>query len=334
MSKIKFTGKSEDDAVRKAADKLGTSKDKLQYDVVSRTGGLLGLLGQSVTIEVTVGERRAEPPAPPVRKEPAPEPTPVQQEKKAGPPPLPPKPPKPRKEKPPMPPVAAAETEEPTQAAALSEPTEHKPEHKESSEKRERSPRKPRDNRHRDDRKSNSAPKTGSGPKRQEDGDDDVEAQVVDEAVFAQKQEQARTMLTEILGIMETEATIKADRKEAEIVLTISGKLPDWVGKGHTRVMESLQFLVNKSVNRFAPRYRVVLQVQGAQQDQRQNDMEEVALSLGKLVTETQQSLWVLPMSAKERRFVHMALKEVPGLETSSLGSGTTRRLRIAPSGD
>ena len=37
------------------------------------------------------------------------------------------------------------------------------------------------------------------------------------------------------------------------------------------------------------------------------------------------------PLNAYERRVVHMALQDVPGITTASSGEGAERRLTIAP---
>jgi len=38
------------------------------------------------------------------------------------------------------------------------------------------------------------------------------------------------------------------------------------------------------------------------------------------------------PMSSRERRIVHMALKEMPGVRTESVGAGEERQVVIHPS--
>lgn len=59
MSTVKFTGRTEDEAVGKAADALGIDPTAVHYKIVARSGGLLGLLAPAITIEVTVGSGRS-----------------------------------------------------------------------------------------------------------------------------------------------------------------------------------------------------------------------------------------------------------------------------------
>ena len=289
MSKVKFTGKSEEDAVRKAAEVLSLSPSDVNYKIVSRASGLLGMLGQTVTVEVSVGEPEPEP-----KPEPKPKPksSPRSRSKTAA-----------KKSQP----EATAEAE-----AAPETAPEPRGETGDRPPKRER----PRGERSRKKRR----------PRRSHE--DAMETQVVDEEVFQEKLERARTVLTEVVGIVGGEAEVVAVRKEAEISVTISGQLPDWMGRGRGRVMEALQFLANKIVNRFPPRYRIVIDAEG-EKEERVLKLEKLAGDLAARVLETGEAVWVLPMSAKDRRTVHMAIADMSGLATKSSGDGASRRLCI-----
>jgi spoIIIJ-associated protein len=46
---------------------------------------------------------------------------------------------------------------------------------------------------------------------------------------------------------------------------------------------------------------------------------------------ETRQPFRLNPMSARERRIVHLALKDLPGIRTSSEGIGEERQVVILP---
>ena len=300
MSKVKFTGKSEEDAVRKAAEVLSLSPSDVKYKIVSRASGLLGMLGQTVTVEVSVGEPEPE-------AKPAPKPKPKSK-------------PKPRSK-----PKAKATPKEASEPEAGSEPQAEearnaKPEQKRSGEgkgqKRERS----RGDRSRRKRRSRRG------------HEDAMETQVVDEEVFEQKLAQAQTVLADVVRIVGGEAEVKAVRKEAEISVTLSGQLPDWMGRGRGRVIEALQFLANKIVNRFPPRYRIVIDAEG-EKEERVLKLEKMAKDLAQRVLETGEPVWILPMSAKDRRTVHMALAGMADLATKSRGDGSSRRLCIHKAG-
>jgi spoIIIJ-associated protein len=338
VSKIKFTGRSEEDAVRKAADTLGVDAAGVQYKIVSRAGGLLGLLGQTVTIEVAVGESEPEERSPqplPQRR------SPVEEEDDSF-----------GNSRDAAAPADDAEAQPqswdaPHQEAPAGEGerTPQEQRRREGGERRERSGRRDRrdgrgpreggDDRPRRDRgdrgprpprpdRDAQAPRTG----RPSDGEDAVEETVVDPEVFARKLEHARTFISDIIRIAGGEVEIAATQQNAEIAVSVTGKLPEWLGRSRGHVMDSLQFLANKVVNRFPPRYRVLLAVEG-QKEERQMHLEAMAADVAKRVEETGQPIWILPMSAKERRAVHMAVSQVPTLATTSVGDGAARRVCV-----
>jgi len=156
-----------------------------------------------------------------------------------------------------------------------------------------------------------------------------VEETVVDPAVFAQKMEHARTFLSELLRISGGEAEIVVAQRNAEIGVSLAGKLPEWLGRSRGHVMDSLQFLANKVVNRFPPRYRISISVEGVKEE-RDLNLDAMAADVARRVNESGVPMWILPMSAKERRAVHMAVSQVPGLTTRSVGEGAARRVCVS----
>jgi len=160
-----------------------------------------------------------------------------------------------------------------------------------------------------------------------------VEEAVVDPEVMERKSREALDLLKGLLERTDSSREVTVAVKGAEIVLTLPEGVPEWMGRGHSPVLDSLQFLLNKSVNRFPPRYRIVVQSQGNQQpEERQTELETMAKELARQVISTGVPMWVLPMSPRERRFVHMAIRPMEGVDTESVGSGSTRRIRIFPS--
>lgn len=307
MSKVKFTGKSEDDAVRKAADVLSMAPAKVDYKIVSRSGGLLGLLGQTVTIEVTVGE--------------TPAPTP---------PPLPPKARQPRKEnkdrgRQQREEARGEEDGKAPQAEDQQDQPQRKPEErKEGGRRRGRGRRGPRRS-DSQERKGGDRPRSGrprdtsrkSGP-----------PEPVDEAIMAEKLEKTRDVTRGILEKVDAVPEIAVKAQQSEIHVTLSGDMPEWLVRGRERTLESLQFVTNKIVNRFPPRYRVIIDLEG-QKEERQNQLEQMAVRLAEKVIASGEPVWILPMSPRERRMVHMALADRKDVETQSHGDGPSRRICI-----
>ena len=114
MSYIDVTGKTEDEAIRKALEQLHMDRDDVSVEILERAkSGFLGIGSSPARVRVTYGQELPETPAAPVQPEKMPEPRPQ---------PLPeqPKPeqPKTRKPEPPKAPVKAPEPPKAAQAPA------------------------------------------------------------------------------------------------------------------------------------------------------------------------------------------------------------------------
>ena len=119
MSYIDVTGKTEDEAIRKALEQLHMDRDDVSVEILERAkSGFLGIGSSPARVRVTYGQEEPEAPAAPVQPEKKPEPRP--QPKPEQPKPEQPKPeqPKTRKPEPPKAPVKAPEPPKAAQAPA------------------------------------------------------------------------------------------------------------------------------------------------------------------------------------------------------------------------
>jgi spoIIIJ-associated protein len=85
--------------------------------------------------------------------------------------------------------------------------------------------------------------------------------------------------------------------------------------------------MVNK---RLKNAMRVVLDVDGYRK-RRAESMAQMALRLGDEAKKTGRSQVAGPLSAYDRRIIHLTLKEDPFLETESIGEGELKRVKIIP---
>lgn len=114
MSYIDVTGKTEEEAIRKALQQLQMDRDDVSVEILERAkSGFLGIGSSPARVRVTYGQEEPEAPAAPVQPEKKPEPRPQ-------PKPEQPKPeqPKTRKPEPPKAPVKAPEPPKAAQAPA------------------------------------------------------------------------------------------------------------------------------------------------------------------------------------------------------------------------
>jgi spoIIIJ-associated protein len=94
--------------------------------------------------------------------------------------------------------------------------------------------------------------------------------------------------------------------------------------------LDALQLLVSKvAEKKFGPERRVVVDCQGHRRG-RDQEIENVARAAAEKVRRTSQPVELEPMNPYERRLVHLALSDA-GVETSSVGDGFIKRVRISP---
>jgi spoIIIJ-associated protein len=142
--------------------------------------------------------------------------------------------------------------------------------------------------------------------------------------------------LEELMHLMDVDVEITESQSEDITLLEVEGKsLGVLIGRrGET--LNSIQSLVNLAANRDArafgssDRERYVVDI-GGYRKRREEILSSKALELAKRVTREQRDEVLEPMSALERRVVHMALRDYEGVETHSEGREPYRRIVISP---
>ncbi len=98
------------------------------------------------------------------------------------------------------------------------------------------------------------------------------------------------------------------------------------------QTLHSLQFIVNLIVrNEFGEGVRVALDVEHYRQ-RREASLKDMAYKVAERVTQTGRSITLEPMSAADRRIIHVSLADRPGVSTESVGYGDDRKVSIIPS--
>lgn len=143
--------------------------------------------------------------------------------------------------------------------------------------------------------------------------------------------EDAANILEDLLDIMDIDAdvTIREDREK--IVLDISGpEAGRAIGKkGQT--LDALQFLLNRIVNRDVDELRHIIVDSGDYRERHDKNLESLAHREAKRAMQTGRSVALQPMTARDRRVVHLALAKFDGVMTESSGEGMRRRIQIIP---
>jgi len=139
------------------------------------------------------------------------------------------------------------------------------------------------------------------------------------------------------VSVMGLDAEVREFPEEDITMLEVEGKsLGVLIGR-HGETLDSIQYLVNLAANRAIrasgeeERVRYVVDVAGYRR-KREETLRAMAVEASDKVIEDRKKQILEPMSALERRIVHMALKDVDGVVTHSEGREPYRRIVISPS--
>lgn len=143
--------------------------------------------------------------------------------------------------------------------------------------------------------------------------------------------ERAETFLVSLLLNFDPAYSVTVDQNEDGINANIHGGDPGkLIGRGG-RTLAALEFVVNAVVNREGDEpVRVNIDV-GGYKRRRDERLAQTAHKSADMVRKNGEPIELEPMSAAERRVIHMVLAEVPGVRTESAGDARDRRVVIYP---
>ncbi|MBE0480470.1 MAG: protein jag [Dehalococcoidia bacterium] len=147
-------------------------------------------------------------------------------------------------------------------------------------------------------------------------------------------QEVLRTLLNGTGIDADIHVEVKHGGEQSTISLDIEGDdLGILIGRrGET--LTALQYLVNLIVSRQARSYvGVVVDVEGYRK-RRYEALRQLARRLADQVRSTGRPVTLEPMSAGERRIIHLELRDNPYVSTQSVGQGDGRKIAIFSKGD
>jgi spoIIIJ-associated protein len=98
-------------------------------------------------------------------------------------------------------------------------------------------------------------------------------------------------------------------------------------------VIDALQHLVNKAVykERREEKTKPLVVDAGGFRDKQVERLRQIAQKMGEKALQTNQIVELQPMTPHDRRIVHMAIAEMPGLSSRSEGEGEDRHILVVP---
>jgi len=134
--------------------------------------------------------------------------------------------------------------------------------------------------------------------------------------------------LIDFLGVeTEIEVSLKNEHYLVQLETDESGILIGYHGETISALQRIASMIVYQQEGEWL---RIVVNV-GDYRQRRQESLEKMALSTAKKARFSQEPQILPPMSAAERRIVHLALAEEPEVETVSEGEGRNRAVVIRP---
>ncbi len=145
--------------------------------------------------------------------------------------------------------------------------------------------------------------------------------------------ERACDFLQGVLERMGIQADIDVNEGEDKIVLEIQTGDPEVVIGRKGQVVDALQHLVSKVVyrERAGEKGKPIVVDSGGYRDKHVLRLQSLAQRMGEKALATQAIVELSPMSAHDRRIVHMAIAEIPGLSSRSEGEGDDRHILVVP---
>lgn len=118
---------------------------------------------------------------------------------------------------------------------------------------------------------------------------------------------------------------------EAEVFADLDGKDKEILLAHGGEVLKALEHLAFRALNLEPAHHEKIHLDCGGYRALRFEELRMTARVAAERVLESKQPFQLNPMSSRERRIVHLALKDMPGVRTESAGTGEERRIVIYP---
>jgi len=152
-----------------------------------------------------------------------------------------------------------------------------------------------------------------------------------EEYIPTESTEKPVKMVNDILGMIGVEAMVEGREREDSVVVDVWGDdVAIMIGKGGA-TLDALQYLVNISCRRTGEvSKKIIVDIEGYRK-RRKAKLEKHAEQTAHDVIAREKSIEMMPMSASERKIVHMKLRQVDGVWTESTGDEPNRRVVVNP---
>ncbi len=133
-----------------------------------------------------------------------------------------------------------------------------------------------------------------------------------------------------ILGGLGLDVRANANDTEATIQVNLTGNDRDFLLSRRGEGLSALQYLLNRIIYRGRKGKKIQVDCGGFRK-LREEEIVEIALRSAEKAKARGEECLLSPLNPYERRLVHVALAEMGGVETRSIGDGFLKRIAIVP---
>ena len=120
-------------------------------------------------------------------------------------------------------------------------------------------------------------------------------------------------------------------RADAEVIADLDGRDKELLLERGAELLKALEHLAFRAL-RLEPAFHEKIHLDcGGYRALRFEELRMTARVAAERVQASKQAFRLNPMSSRERRIVHLTLKEIPGVRTESIGVGEERQVVIHP---
>lgn len=143
--------------------------------------------------------------------------------------------------------------------------------------------------------------------------------------------EAAREVLVRLVDSLDPAAVVEARAQGSGVELDVTSEEAGIMIGRRGQTLDALQYLTVRIVSHQQGRPVRISVDAGGYRRRRRQSLEETALRMAEKAKDSGRSVAVGPLTAPERRLVHLALKEDKGLTTQSRGRGELKKVIITP---
>ena len=142
----------------------------------------------------------------------------------------------------------------------------------------------------------------------------------------------ARELVERIAASLGVDCRIAIDESDESILVNCAGRELGMLIGRHGQTIDAMQYLANAIRHRaFPDEERDIVVDAAGYRERRRATLEQLAVRSAQRVMDDGVPVELEPMTAIERKVVHVRLKEFPGVETSSEGTEPNRFIVVSP---